>query len=127
MPFKFEHFNSGAKPLCTSNTSLTRVLVENDCNLEPDHLELNCSVPYRGNIPPSLEWHHSSNSDVEMERYVVNSRTSADNFVAMHYMTVKLDWKFNGSNFVCSLKDVMGRNGEIGCATRNASIMCEYT
>ena len=75
--------NSGTKPMCTSNTSLTRVLVENDCDLEPDHVELNCSVAYRGNIPPLLEWHHSLQSDVEMERYVVNRRTSAVNSVAI--------------------------------------------
>ena len=115
--------NSGTKPMCTSNTSLTRVLVENDCDLEPDHVELNCSVAYRGNIPPLLEWHHSSKSDVEMERYVVNRRNSTDNSVAMHFMTVKLDWKFNGSNFVCALKDVNERKG---CATENISVVCEY-
>ena len=118
------YFNSGTKPLCTSNSSLTRVLVENDCDLEPDHVELNCSVAYRGKIPPLLEWHHSSKSDVEMERYVVNRRTSEDNSVAMHFMTVKLDWKFNGSNFVCALKDV---NEGYGCETRNISVVCEYS
>ena len=37
-----------SKPTCESNSSLADVLVDNDCGLEPDCIELTCSIGYMG-------------------------------------------------------------------------------
>ena len=48
-----------SKPTCESNSNLADVLVDNDCGLKPDSLELTCNICYLGNMPPVLEWRHS--------------------------------------------------------------------
>ena len=42
-------------PTCSPNINLTNVLVDNDCDIDPDYIEFNCSIAYRGNVPPAMQ------------------------------------------------------------------------
>ena len=59
---------SVAAPTCRSNISLTNVLVENDCNLEPDSIEFNCTAAYYGNSPPMMQLQFTSIGVLNDER-----------------------------------------------------------
>ena len=62
-----------SKPTCESNRSLADVLVDNDCGLEPDCIELTCSTGYHGNVPPAMKWRHFSDPDVIVSSTSVSS------------------------------------------------------
>ena len=108
-------------PKCDSNISLTKVLVGNDCNLEPDHMEIRCSVGYHGNIPPVLELNHP-NRDVMASTTVYRTSTSDNSAVTR---TLKASIELSGTNFACSVKGVKTGRRETTCVTDNISAMCE--
>jgi hypothetical protein len=108
-----------SRPHCTSNRSLNNVLVDNDCALTPDHIELNCSVTYRGNFEPVLKWRHSTQPDI-----LVSMSTSQHqvNSVVTSTLELKPQFHFNGTYFICSVEDLVS-DSHIGmCSTQNITI-----
>ena len=114
-------------PTCQSSHSLTDVLVENDCGLEPDSIELKCSVGYHGNIPPTLEWRHSSDPDVIVSSVIDNQSTRSNKIVVINSLTRKSNIRLNGTNFICSVDEVEAGQQSYGCATTKVSVMCKLS
>src|SRR5688572_30817759 len=87
-------------PICQSNIELDEVIGQNTCNIEPDEVELECSVTYHGNIPPQMEWKKvGENSSTQLEVSVVTSR---NHFVST--LKLKGDIALNNSSYVCETK-----------------------
>ena len=115
------NYVSDVDAICDSNISLTSVLVDNYCNLEPDYLEIRCSVGYHGDISPVLEFNHH-NRDVMASTEV--SRTSTSNTTTIS-RTLKASIDLDGTNFACSVKDAEPGRKETICVTDDISVMCE--
>src|SRR6218665_2309852 len=89
-----------AYPVCRSNKELDEVVGQNTCGIEPDIVELECSVKYRGNIPPQMEW--SKIGQNISTPFPVSVVTSNNRFVS----TLKLigDIALSNSSYVCGTK-----------------------
>ena len=122
------HLYSDSAPKCSSNISVTGVLIENDCGLEPDYIELNCNVGYHGNVRPTLEWRHSvtelneeiSISDISEEQPTLNG------FATVQRMIVKPNFQLNGTTFHCSLATFETNERRFGCSTKSMNIICKH-
>ena len=112
-----------SNPTCESNSSLADVLVDNDCGLEPDCIELKCSVVYHGNIPPVIQWRHPLESDVILSSVVSHQSTPSNKIVVVNSLTRVSNIRLNGTHFVCSVDEVESGEQNYGCATRNISVM----
>ena len=109
-------FYPESAPVCSSNISLSSILVDNDCNLEPDHIRLDCSVASHGNRPPVLEWRHSMDPDVIIP---------GDGTTPIHSVHLRPEFRWNGTNFICSIKDLQPMMQSRSCSTTNISVKCE--
>ena len=112
-----------SKPTCESNSNLADVLVDNDCGLEPDCIELTCSIGYHGNIPPALEWRHSSDPDVIVSSAMSHQSTTSNKIVVINSRTRASNIRLNGTHFVCLVDEVESGEQSYGCATRNVSVV----
>ena len=112
-----------SKPTCESNSSLADVLVDNDCGLEPDCIELTCSIGYHGNMPPALEWRHSSDPAVIVSNAISQQSMTSNKIVVINSRTRALNIRLNGTHFVCSVDEVESGEQSYGCATRNVSVV----
>ena len=110
----------GTRPECQPNIDLDHVLVENDCRIDPDRIELTCSVEYNGNRPPTLEWRHSSSPQI-----LPSNSHSGSTGPARSILIVQPDMSLNGSHYACSVKDLITCEGGCGCVTKNISVMCK--
>ena len=111
-----ENVISESAPVCTSNISLSSIVVDNDCNLEPDHIRLDCSVASHGNRPPVLEWRHSMDPDVIIP---------GDGTTSIHSVHLRPEFRWNGTNFICSIKDLQPPMQRGACGTPNISVECK--
>ena len=112
-----------SKPTCEANSSLADVLVDNDCGLEPNCIELTCNTGYHGNIPPSLEWRHSSDPDVIVSSAISQQSTTSNKIVVINSLTRALNIRLNGTHFVCSVDEVESGEQSYDCTTRNVSVV----
>ena len=112
-----------SKPTCESNSSLADVLVDNDCGLVPDCIELMCSIGYHGNIPPALKWRHSSDPAVIVSNAINQQSTTSKKIVVINSRTRASNIRLNGTHFVCSEDEVESGEQSYGCATRNVSVV----
>ena len=118
---------------CGSNSSLTDVLVENDCHIDPDYIQLTCSLVYHGNKPPSLTWHHSSMNDISHHSFhdtmpssiFSHQSTTANSSVVINTLTLTSNIRLNGTHFICSVDETEAGEQSYGCATRTISVICE--
>ena len=87
-------------PICRSNIELDEVIGQNGCNIEPDQVELECSVTYHGHISPQMEWKKvGENSSLSSGVSVV---TFGNLYVST--LTLKGDISLNNSSYVCATK-----------------------
>ena len=112
----YQKFHPESAPVCSSNISLSSILVDNDCSLEPDHIRLDCSVASHGNRPPVLEWRHSMDPDVIIP---------GDGTTSTHSVHLRPEFQWNGTNFICSIKDLQPPMQSRSCTTLNISTKCE--
>ena len=112
-----------SKPTCESNSSLTDVLVENDCGLETDSIKLKCSAGYHGNIPPHLESRHSSDPDIIVSNEISHQSTASHKIVKINSLARVSNIQMNGTQFICSVDEKESEEKSYGCATRNISVM----
>ena len=112
-------------PRCISNTSLTDLLCTNDCNLDPDKFELNCSVVYHGNIPPVLEWRHSESSKFISFKTTIEAQSTSNHTVTIKSSTLSPSLELNGTHYICSLENVRTKRINTGCVTENIRVTCE--
>ena len=107
-----------ADPICRSNKALDEVIGQNSCNIEPDIVELECSVEYHGNTPPQLEWKKiGDNSSTPLRVSVVTSR---NHFVST--LKVNGDIALNNSSYVCEARRTT--HAPYKCLSEVINILC---
>ena len=105
-------------PACRTNISLTNVMVDNDCDIDPDYIEFNCSIAYRGNVPPDMQLHMSSIG------ILVPVKVHAASFLSV-VGTAKASRQMKGGQFECQVMGSMvGKQPT--CSSQTVSVMCEY-
>jgi len=80
-----------------SNMKPDGVVITNDCNIDPDEVQLSCSVTFYGKNPPQLEWKkvpEGGNRVVNTECQTINNRITCNTSVIG-------DRDMNRSSFVC--------------------------
>jgi len=80
-----------------SNMKPDGVVIPNDCNIDPDEVQLSCSVTFYGNYPPQLKWMkvpENGNSVTNTECQTINNRVMCNT-------SISGDRKLNSSSFVC--------------------------
>ena len=65
-------------PTCHTNMSTIGYIGANRCNIEPDIMNISCSVRYSGNIPPVLRWRKENSSRLNVLESEVTRMTSND-------------------------------------------------
>ena len=109
-------------PTCT-NTSLTNVLVENDCDLDPDNIKFNCSIAYRGNVPPDMQL---MMTNIGVLDDVSNSSwtQSNTNYHSVQWVS-KAKRQMRNGRFQCEVRNTMV-DIHPSCSSEKVSVMCEY-
>lgn len=92
----------------------------NDCDVPLDDIQLSCSVRYRGNKPPQLEWRRHGEAIEVFE----SKCTTEDNSLTVCSTTVKPDLTMNGSYFVCQTTKRAAKE-QYNC-TANVTVLCKY-
>ena len=111
-----------APPECKPNIDLSQVLVSNDCGIEPDLIDITCSLAYYGNIPPVLEWRHSNDPRVIRSSISIDASSRV---LTTSRLTLQPHMRMHGTQFICSVRDVVVDEGRLSCVTPNISLMCE--
>ena len=65
-------------PTCNTNMSAIGYIGANRCDIEPDIMNISCSVRYSGNIPPVLQWRNEFSSRPMVLESQVARMTSND-------------------------------------------------
>ena len=78
--------------------------------LQPDIVNMTCSVRYSGNVAPSLSWTHDSSADVLLN--VTNFTLQSDETsVTVCTLIVSGREDMNGSRFHCSAQMIWNKSG----------------
>ena len=101
----------------------TDLLVDNDCALTPDYVQLNCSVAYRGNFAPVLRWRHSAQLDIVVSTFTSQRQA---NSVATSILQLKPEFQMNGTYFICSVEEFVSESQSVTCLTQNLTVACKY-
>ena len=122
---EFEYFLD-QPPSCLSNASSEGVLGNNDCQLAPDYIELNCSVSYRGNIAPKVTFRHS-NSTVIVDRHV--SSLPGPDSTELYSLVLESSLSWNGASVICQVETGTEKQDfkKFGCSLPAIKILCTYT
>jgi hypothetical protein len=88
----------GGDPVCKSNMRSNGVIGPNSCGIEPEEVELSCSIKYHGNSLPVLQWRVSGvNQCIPDGRFKV---TPINNEV-IYSLTIKGSLDLRNSSFIC--------------------------
>jgi len=87
---------------CTHNMSEDGSIGADICQLglQPDYINMTCSVRFRGNVPPSLLWSHGGTADV-FPRDITNVVFISNQLVTSSVIIQVRD-DVNGSQWTCS-------------------------
>ena len=85
-----------------SNIVLADVIGENDCGIDPDVLQLQCSVVYSGNFVPVLLWQNSG-EHVMIGTNVSTSIQDETNHITVSTLTVIANMGLNDTYFTCQV------------------------
>ena len=110
-------------PTCRTNPSLTNVLVENDCDLDPDNIEFNCSIAYRGNVPPDMQLMMSTIG--VLDNVTVSSWVQSNTNYHLVQWVSKARRQMRDGRFQCEVRTTVV-DIPPSCSTEKVSVMCEY-
>ena len=86
---------------CTHNISESGILGGDLCELglQPDCINMTCSIIYRGNVAPSLLWEKVIN-----DQYITSDFTNktSNNMVAISTVVRRVSDDMSGIQFICS-------------------------
>jgi len=108
---KWAYDYSGKSLDCTHNMSVDGVVGGDICELglQPDLINITCSVRFSGNIPPTLSWSHNSPRDIiyhsVADNVVPNSRVTS-------IIVIQANNDMNGSRFSCSASFIWTANNK---------------
>ena len=106
---------------CGSNVSLDDVLVENDCGLDSDIIQVNCSVGYAGNQPPAFNWYHSGNGEILKS---AKKHNTSDGKTATSTLIVKASMQLNQTFFSCEV-NTSDRHPRKKCSLLEMTVSCK--
>jgi hypothetical protein len=110
-------------PTCRPNTSLANVLVENDCDIDPDYIEFNCSIAYRGNVPPDMQL-QMSNIGV-LDNVTVSSWVQSNtNYHSVQWVSIARRQMMD-ERFQCEVRNTMV-DVPPSCSSEKVSVMYFY-
>lgn len=103
-------------PTCQSNINASGFIGPNDCGLQQDIISMSCSVNFKGNVPPKLQWMRikGSNSFAIDDSLLTCSSSDPIGSVTCNY-TAASDIDFDGSHFACQTN--ASRNALYRCST----------
>jgi len=92
---------SGSQFNCTHNISEDGIVGGDICGigLQPDSVNLTCSINFRGNKAPELLWSRDNGDNVT--RYITIRTVS--NSIATSTVLISTNERMNGSSFICSM------------------------
>src|SRR6218665_2309313 len=105
-------------PTCTSTKNPIELIGPNTCNKEQENLTLSCSVAYKGNSPPLLEW-KMVGADSAITRGVTVERT--ENRITSQ-LTMSSQPVLDGSYFIC-----WTTTSQYNCTSDVIKVKCELT
>lgn len=109
------------EPICRSNIHPDGVIGSNDCGIQPDLVEMSCSIAYRGKNPVQLEWRNGLENDMPSLTAVECSNTANRSTCNLN---VTGDHARNNSVYVCQTKNI-GTNA-YRCSSDAIKILCKY-
>ena len=122
-PVLYNWYISDDNPTCRTNINLTNVLVDNDCDIDPDYIEFNCSIAYRGNVAPDMQLQMSSIGVLDN----VNNH-SWEQYTTKHFSirwASKASVQMRDGYFRCDVSNtIVGIQPT--CLTTPVSVICEY-
>lgn len=123
LTFKLNLFSEG-DPTCQSNINASGFIGSNDCGLKQDIISMSCSVNFKGNVPPKLQWMriNGSNSFAINESLLTCSSSDPIGSITCNY-TAASDIDFDGSHFACQTN--ASRNALHRCSTQVVKIYCK--
>lgn len=106
----------------------TNFVGSNSCNRPPDQILLSCSLTYRGNDTPVLEWRDlredrliKSCSNTHVLITVVDEKTNLKRVTCNATMPPELH--LNGTQFVCQTKQSAQK--QYSCTTNPITVSCK--
>ena len=110
-------------PTCSTNINLTNVMVDNDCDIDPDYIEFNCSIAYRGNVAPDMQLQMSSIG--VLDNATVRNWTQSTTTYMSVVWTSKASWRMRDGRFRCEVTNTMV-GIKPSCSSTPVSVICEY-
>ena len=112
-----------SSPECSSNVSKDGAVGENTCNIEPDVVEMTCSVKYRGNSSPSLAWRDEGTKSVIQSGVSSTSEPTRSNIT----LVMKASSTLNQHTFYCVVvnKPKQYLSGNYSCSGPKMKVMCK--
>lgn len=119
--FALSHiFYSEADPTCATNIGYSELIGPNSCRLQETVVQLNCSIGYKGNVPP--QWHVANVKGGIVSPVPQSSCFAGDGRVTCNYAEYS-EIGMHGSYFVCHTN----RSGitRYNCKTEVVKIHCK--
>lgn len=107
-------------PICHTNMKPDGVLLPNSCNMEPDELKLSCSVSYKGNIPPIVQWREVGS--VNLTTKGVSCRHTG-NSVTCH-LTINAKFGLQDTSYVC--ETTRSSKTQHNCSSGLIRLICRW-
>ena len=107
----------------TCRTNISHVLVDNDCDIDPDYIDFNCSIAYRGNVAPDLQLQMSSIG--VLDNVTVQTWQQFTTTYMSVVWTSKASWRVRDGQFRCKVTNTM-IGIQPSCSSARVSVMCEY-
>src|SRR5688572_27289069 len=96
------------------------VIGPNSCGIEPEEVKLSCSIKYKGNIAPILQWKASGDNQSITDGRV--NITSSNNEVT-YTLTMESSLTPNNSSFVCQTTRTSDK--PYSCSSVAVNILCK--
>lgn len=88
---------SESTPQCQESFDRNGILIDNDCGLEPEMIDFNCTLRYAGNIEPQLIWRLTGgNPIVPMNTVIASSQGQS-----VVSVVIKPTLPMDGRSFTC--------------------------
>ena len=100
------------------------MLVDNDCGIDPDYVEFNCSIAYRGNVAPLMHLQMSTIGGVLDNMSAHNWAQPSGNYHSVQWVS-KARWQMRDGHFQCEVRTTMV-DIHPSCSSGKLSVMCEY-
>ena len=111
-----------SSPECSSNVSKDGAVGENTCDIEPDVVEMTCSVKYQGNSSPSLAWRDEGTKSAIQSGVSSTSEPTRSNIT----LVMKANSTLNQRSFYCEVVNTQKPSDNYSCSASKIKVMCKF-